>query len=919
MKKRQRNAQGMKTKNRVRDWKGLLHDKPRSTKLGLFVAFLVVSTSMTFTQYGFIGIGPETAHSGYALGLLAPLAAVTLLLGKGAGSLFGAVSGGVLYLHARFQPLDLFERYFVSSFTSVLFYLFVGFTLGLILAIALHNNPTGETRVVYLGLSSLVASFITTLAFFFNCLLMLALSAFNSYTTTADPSKGYVISSETIGAFTIVEGLDVQLIVDIVIVFVVCVVTDYAVRKHTEAAGDVSVRTTFRTQLFVVAALVFSVVQAVSFVAVTRSAERQTLIKMNDELEYLAGKLQDELNDAQLVVDVLSPYVDAVGDDASEEEGATTGAVPKSVADTLVSSHGVTEVLEGYNLNDGTFVIFCDDKVACSNSPAYPVDANMRELFDAWRTGTLEQLAESQRLQEMLYDVSPHDGPGDSDPGRVELGYMRVRQTGDYYIMMAMPSSMVFASRWSTVTWASITAGALLVTVYVLAERLLDKDVVKPIDRTNGSLARITSGDLEETVHEHKSREFASLSSGINQTVGSLKGLIVDAERRNERDLAVAKRIQESALPRTFPPFPEIGAFDIFAAMDAAKEVGGDFFDFFLVDDATLGFLIADVSGKGIPGALFMMAAKAEIENYMSTGMELAEAIASANRRLCANNDAGMFVTVWAATLCWETGELTYVNAGHNFPLLRHGQGGSWEWLKKKCGLFLGTFETAKYRQEKIMLHPGDELILYTDGVNEAFSPDEQEYGNDRLEAFLAAHADVHPRELVRSLRSDVAAWADGAEQSDDVTILALEYGVAPEVTGTLTVPATLDHLEEAVALVTGELERRLCPVGVLNKVELAIEELFVNICRYAYANKEAPGIVTVSYAYGTNPSAITVELRDEGIPFDPVRRGDPTKSSSSQEAKASGLGILMVERTMDAFTYLRDDDANVIVFKKGW
>jgi sigma-B regulation protein RsbU (phosphoserine phosphatase) len=242
--------------------------------------------------------------------------------------------------------------------------------------------------------------------------------------------------------------------------------------------------------------------------------------------------------------------------------------------------------------------------------------------------------------------------------------------------------------------------------------------------------------------------------------------------------LATAKAIQRSALPRTFPPFPEIDAFDLYASMDAAKEVGGDFYDFFIVDDNTLVFLIADVSGKGIPGALFMMAAKAEIENYLSTGMGPAEAILSVNRRLCATNDAGMFVTVWVATLNWETGELTYVNAGHNFPLLRHGRGGNWEWLKKKCGLFLGTFEIAKYRQETIDLQPGDELILYTDGVNEAFSVNEEEYGNDRLDAFLAAHNDMRHDELVKALRDDVAAWAEGAEQSDDITILVMEYGV---------------------------------------------------------------------------------------------------------------------------------------------
>jgi sigma-B regulation protein RsbU (phosphoserine phosphatase) len=314
-----------------------------------------------------------------------------------------------------------------------------------------------------------------------------------------------------------------------------------------------------------------------------------------------------------------------------------------------------------------------------------------------------------------------------------------------------------------------------------------------------------------------------------------------------------------------------------------------------------------------------MMAAKTEIENYMSTGMELSQAISTANKRLCANNDAGMFVTVWAATLDYNTGELTYVNAGHNFPLLRHGFDGEWEWLKKKCGLFLGTFDTAKYRQLTITLQPGDELLLYTDGVNEAFNVDEQEYGNDRLEAFLAAHSDMHSREIVRSLRADVARWAEGAEQSDDVTILALEYGVAPEVTGSVTLQAKIENLGVATSLVNNELEARLCPADVQHKVEIALEELFVNVCRYAYADKDEPGTVQVRYAYGTDPSTITVELRDKGVPFDPMKREDPTRPSSVQDAAIGGLGIFMVRNAMDDFTYMRSGDTNVVIIKKGW
>ena len=328
---------------------------------------------------------------------------------------------------------------------------------------------------------------------------------------------------------------------------------------------------------------------------------------------------------------------------------------------------------------------------------------------------------------------------------------------------------------------------------------------------------------------------------------------------------------------------------------------------------------IADVSGKGIPGALFMMAAKAELENFLSTGMEPAEAIAATNRALCANNDAGMFVTVWAATLDWQTGIVTYVNAGHNFPLLRRGRGGDWEWLKKRCGLFLGTFETAKYRQETLQLQPGNELVLYTDGVNEAFDVQEREYGDDRLEEFLCAHADLHPRRLARALRGSVFEWARGAEQSDDVTILVLEYGVAPEKTESLESPATLDHLAAATALVTEELERMECPSVVRHEIVIALEELFVNVCNYAYAHDDTPGRVLVRYSSSRNPSSMSVELQDSGVPFNPLHRADPPRPTSIKETRIGGLGIHMVKRTMDEFTYTRNGTTNIVTFGKSW
>ncbi len=894
-----------KPKNRIRDWKGLFHNETRTFKRQIFLGLLLLEATMTFTQLGFIGVGGNGEYLCYVMALLAPIAATALLLGKGAGALQGILAGAVLYAHAQFQPLDLIDRYFTSVLNSFVLYCCAGFLFGLFFAIALRNNPTGIRRKVYAALVCFQVTLFATLAFVVNSVIDVIVSL---VVETAEVTSDSLLD-DWFGILNALGALDMQLFLSFALALAFTLFTDYLVRRRAIIIADrISVRTLFGVQLFIVAFLVFLLLAATSFAISTVQTLAGEEGAMGDALQFIASQLSEREKLAASIVD--SVEIENMSDDALDS------AFGLEYTQSLVNS---------YNLNKyGTVIIAFDGVVEFSNNPAYPQERELNSLFVGRDAGVVESVIQTGKIHEIVYSTQSLQQQTSTDTVRFassELGYMRAMslEEGFYTIVVACPSSIVFAGREATVSWSAFLTFILLSIVYGLAYRMLGRNVIGPINRTNTSLERITEGNLNEVVTEDDSAEFASLSTGINKTVDTLKGWIVEAETRMERELNTAKAIQTSALPRVFPPFPEVDKFDIFASMDAAKEVGGDFFDFFLIDDHTLGFLIADVSGKGIPGALFMMAAKTELQNYLSTGMEPARAIASANSRLCANNDAGMFVTVWAATLDYNTGELTYVNAGHNFPLLRHGFNGEWEWLKKKCGLFLGTFETAKYRQETITLHPGDELLMYTDGVNEAFSANDEEYGNDRLEAFLVKNSNLHPREIVRSLRADVAHWAEGAEQSDDITILSLEFGVAPEVTGTATFTATLNNLDAATSLVSAELERRLCPLDVQHKVEIAIEELFVNVCRYAYADQSEPGDVQVSYAYGTNPSTITVELRDRGVPFDPIKRQDPTTPSSAQEMAIGGLGIFMVKKSMDMFTYMRDGDTNVVVFKKGW
>ena len=502
--------------------------------------------------------------------------------------------------------------------------------------------------------------------------------------------------------------------------------------------------------------------------------------------------------------------------------------------------------------------------------------------------------------------------------------YASYQEVEGYRIIALQPASEAnFSLNVSIIIMAFmevIVFAALFLVIYFVIKRA----VVRNIWQVNRTLSRITGGDLDAEVNVRGSSEFALLSDDINQTVDALKGWIAEAESRMDAELATAKAIQESALPRIFPPYPDIVKFDIYAGMHAAKQVGGDFYDFFLVDDSStttgkLGFVIADVSGKGVPAALFMMAAKTEIRNFVESGMELGEAIENVNRQLCEGNDAGMFVTAFVGVLDYSTGHVTYVNAGHNPPLLWHT--GTWEWLTEKSGLPLGLYDGLPYEAFELDCLIGDEFLLYTDGVTEAMNVGAELYGEERLESIARENYFLHPRQLIQAVRADVACFVDEAEQSDDITMLALEFGVPPEITATIAVPADDAQLPTVNEFIHNELDRRLCPVRTQNQLDIAVEELFVNVCHYAYPNAtpEEPGQVRVSYTYSAEPPSIAVEIADDGIPFDPLAKPDAVTPDDVMEFSIGGLGILMAKKSVDEISYERTDESNIVRLVKRW
>ena len=244
---------------------------------------------------------------------------------------------------------------------------------------------------------------------------------------------------------------------------------------------------------------------------------------------------------------------------------------------------------------------------------------------------------------------------------------------------------------------------------------------------------------------------------------------------RIETELTMASSIQADMLPNIYPAFPDRPEFDIYASMDPAKEVGGDFYDFFLVDEDHLCMVMADVSGKGVPAALFMMASKIILANNAMLGKSPAQILTDTNAAVCSNNREELFVTVWLGILELSTGKLTAANAGHEYPALKHPDG-PYELYKDRHGFVIGGMEGVKYKEYELQLKPGSRLFLYTDGVPEATSAEKELFGTDRMLAALNANSDTTPEHLLKGVRNAVDGFVRNAEQFDDLTMLCMEY-----------------------------------------------------------------------------------------------------------------------------------------------
>jgi serine phosphatase RsbU (regulator of sigma subunit)/anti-sigma regulatory factor (Ser/Thr protein kinase) len=383
---------------------------------------------------------------------------------------------------------------------------------------------------------------------------------------------------------------------------------------------------------------------------------------------------------------------------------------------------------------------------------------------------------------------------------------------------------------------------------------------------------------------------------------------LLEEKHRQDSELKVATDIQYSVLPKELE---DDNKDNIFGLMDPAKEVGGDFFDYFYIDETHLALVMADVSGKGVPAALFMMKTETLIKSLtLALKSDTATIMKRANQALCSNNDANIFVTCWLGIINLATGEIRFTNAGHN-KIIIFSDGNEF-YSKDKPGVVLGAFAESKYTENKIVLNNKDKILLYTDGVTEAHNSHNELYGEARLLAFAKKNRDLSPKLFVNSLRTDIDIYAENAKQFDDITILMFNYDNENMVSESRTFPADVKELDNLFYYSSSLLKLLDFSNRDIIMINTALEEVFVNVAKYAYENTG-----TVEITLSKFRDHITFVFKDRGVPFNPLDKEDPNINASSEDREIGGLGIFMVKKIMDKVTYEYANNENILTLVK--
>ena len=500
---------------------------------------------------------------------------------------------------------------------------------------------------------------------------------------------------------------------------------------------------------------------------------------------YFTGLIEDAFTERLLITCSAPVYA----------RGELVGVVGidillKSMSDFFDSTDSVGAA---YVINDQGQVILATDPNGLFKAEDAKHAADLREGEDRELAQFVgDALRETTPLTLLCFDGKEYYAAGAPMPTvgwavvsvvEKELTELPERQMLEEYDRINEAASARFREGSAKITRIGFALIGVIIVLGVFAALYASNRIVKPIEQITRSI--VLSGqtgklfEMQDSFRtddeiELLAESFADLSSKTKKYIEDITRITAEKERIGT-ELALASKIQMSMIPHIFPPFPARPEFSLYASVDPAREVGGDFYDFFLIDDDHLCLVIADVSGKGVPGALFMMVSKIILQSCAMLGRSAAEILTKTNEALCSKNQAEMFVTVWLGILEISTGRLTAANAGHEYPVFRL-DGGDFELYKDKHGFVLGGMDGVRYREYELFLKPGDKLFVYTDGVPEASDPDNRMFGIERMLAALNEEPDAEPEQLLGKVRHAVDGFVRGAEQFDDLTMLCMEY-----------------------------------------------------------------------------------------------------------------------------------------------
>ncbi len=487
-------------------------------------------------------------------------------------------------------------------------------------------------------------------------------------------------------------------------------------------------------------------------------------------------------------------------------------------------------------------------------------------------------------------------------------------------ILVTLPTDHVQAAIQNRIRLATVVSGLVLLLGSMIAI-FGAKTLSRPIAELTEMTRRIAGGDFTQRITISAKNEIGTLAASFNEMTRRLNESIehlkatTAAKERIESELQIAHEIQMSMVPKIFPPFPDRSELDIFAALVPAKEVGGDLYDFFFMDDDHLCFAVGDVSGKGVPASLFMAVTKTLFRATAGNGGIPGEILARLNTEICRDNESCMFVTFFCGILNIRTGQVDYSNGGHNLPYYLRRDGVSP--LENFGGRSLGLMEQSSYASGRMVLRPGEALLLYTDGVTEAMNPSRTLYSDERLAQFLGTSRSSSPRQIVGDLISDVRHFAGDAPQSDDITVLALHYfGTAKKMTEhvEIKVPNKLSALASANQTLTEFGRHHGLPDNVLHNLNLALGEILTNIISYGYTDS---GEHQITVRLTVEPGEMRVEVEDDGQPFNPLEAPEPDTTKPLEDRTVGGLGVHLVRKLTDGLEYQRYEGKNLLVMKK--